>query len=44
MMAMPICESMVIAKLLVKSCGATNKSTANMPQINQRPTLMGLNS
>jgi hypothetical protein len=43
MMAMPICDSMVWAKPLVHSSGATASTRANSPQIRiHRPTFQGL--
>ena len=44
MIAMPIWDSMVRDRLLVHMSGAHTSNTANRPQINQRPTLIGLNS
>ena len=44
MMAMPIWLSMVCARLLVNTSGATSSSSANRLQMIQRPMLNGLNS
>jgi hypothetical protein len=44
MMAMPICDSMVMDRPLVNTSGATASSSANRLQVTQRPTLKGLNS
>ena len=44
MMATPIWLSMVCDRLLVKIRGATMSTSANAPQMIQRPTLKGLNS
>jgi len=37
--AMPICESIVIDRLLVKSSGAIASTSANRPQTINRPVL-----
>ena len=42
MIAIPICDSIVSDRLLVKISGATNRITAYRPQTNQRPMLYGL--
>ena len=39
MMAMPICDSMVIDRPLVQTSGATSSSSANRLQTSQRPVL-----
>jgi hypothetical protein len=39
MMATPICESMVMDKLLLKILGDNSKTKAKKPQTIQRPTL-----
>ena len=39
MIAMPICDSIVWAKLEVHSFGASSSTSANSPQTIQRPTL-----
>src|SRR5690242_11108802 len=44
MMAMPICESIVCARLLVKIMGATSSTRAKPPHTAQRPMLIGRNS
>ncbi len=41
MIAMPICDSIVSAKLLLHSSGASTSSSANAPQTSQRPTFQG---
>src|SRR5947208_15575366 len=42
MIAMPICDSIVAARLLVNSSGAHARTAANRPQTTKRPTLLGL--
>src|SRR5213079_3421961 len=42
MIAMPICDSIVAARLLVNSSGAHARTAANRPQTTKRPTLRGL--
>ncbi len=43
MMAMPICASMVVDKLLVNTKGEATRISANRLQMTHRPTLQGLN-
>src|SRR5688572_3962123 len=42
MIAMPICDSIVCARLLVHSSGATANTMANRLHSSQRPTFQGL--
>src|SRR5438105_3525479 len=42
--AMPICDSIVIDRLLVNTSGATASTSTNRLQITKRPTLSGRNS
>ena len=44
MMAMPICDSMVTERLLLKTDGASSSTRANSDQMIERPTFQGLNS
>ena len=44
MMAMPIWDRMVTARLLVKASGIKARTRANRLQTTQRPRLSGLNS